>query len=201
MWKCPRCGHTSCEEVATTRTQVTAEVACEGCGNIFQRASPGAPWVRNEGDYIGSASQVRWFIYHLLSAQYLTLRRAGFPWMGRLVRLMTAGSRAPFPARPGRFRRFPSVPRRPPSWCATFFCCLFCFAVCFACLFCYYLFCCLFYYYLQHTAAAAAAAADAPPAAAVGSTTTTTTTTTMALVMKLIFVFVTTPCSFVLVIF
>ena len=51
-----------------TSLQVTAEVACEGCGNIFQRASPGAPWVRNEGDYIGSASQVRWFIYHLLSA-------------------------------------------------------------------------------------------------------------------------------------
>ena len=69
-WKCPRCGHTSCEDIATTRTQVTAEVACEGCGCVFQRASPGAPWVLNEGDYIGSASQVRRFIYHLLSPYY-----------------------------------------------------------------------------------------------------------------------------------
>jgi len=53
MWTC-RCGHTSCERVAQTRTQVTAELACEGCGRIYQRASPGAPLVLFEGDYIGS---------------------------------------------------------------------------------------------------------------------------------------------------
>ena len=56
MWQCPRCFHTQSEEVATTRTQV-AEVACEGCGCIFERASPGASWVLNEGDYIGSATR------------------------------------------------------------------------------------------------------------------------------------------------